>query len=63
MQKIFFDNYALLGGIFEKFSTLDSNINLKMTKRELLNLLLEADIIKPMPEVPVAKKDDKILVN
>lgn len=57
-QKIFYDNYALLAGIFENKSTPDNHISLRMNRTDVINLIAEAEIIKPVPEVPI-KKDDK----
>lgn len=63
MQKIFYNNYALLGGIFHKYSTPNSNLSLKLTKTEFVAILRDADIVKPIPEVAPPKKDEKILSN
>ena len=63
MQKIFYNNYALLGGIFHKYSTPNSNLSLKLTKSEFVAILKDADIIKAIPEVQAPKKDEKLLSN
>lgn len=52
-QKLFYDNYALLAGIFSNRSVGDQHINLRMTKQELISILSESEIILPVPDIPV----------